>query len=182
MSDYTRSNVLTSFPLTINDIVFRLAREDDLPKLEWFGEYTHFRSIFDYTFQEQKKQRRLMLLADFNGFPIGQIFILFKESGFLFGGENERGYLYSLRVMEPFQHLGIGTALLQRAESLMLERRLSYATIAVAKDNDRALRLYERSGFTIYAEDDGRWSYIDHEGNLIDVHEPCWLMEKILSI
>ncbi|MFP4321546.1 MAG: hypothetical protein ACLFTK_03755, partial [Anaerolineales bacterium] len=58
--------------LSLNQTIdFRLARADDLPKLEWGGEYTHFRRVFNYTYSEQQAGRRLMLLADFNNYPVG---------------------------------------------------------------------------------------------------------------
>jgi hypothetical protein len=56
-------------------VIFRLAEREDLPKLEWYGKYTHFRRVFERTYEEQLRGRRLMLLADVNGFPIGQLFI-----------------------------------------------------------------------------------------------------------
>ena len=157
------------------DLTYRLAEKSDLPKLEWMGEYAHFRNVFQYTYEEQKIGKRLMLVADFNGFPIGQIFVLVKDFW-----DEEHGYLYSLRVMEPFQGMGIGTELIRQAEVIMREHRLDFATIAVARNNPKARRLYERLGYKVYAEDEGRWSYVDHAGTLIDVHEPCWMLEKEL--
>ena len=56
-------------------VAFRLATYSDLPKLEWYGQYTHFRALFRRTYQEQLQHRRLMLVADCNNFPIGHIFI-----------------------------------------------------------------------------------------------------------
>lgn len=144
------------------------------------GEYSHFRRVFEYTFREQGIGHRLMLVADFNDFPIGQVFMLVKDSGMLYKGHTRRAYLYSLRVMAPFQGLGIGTELLRQAESLVKAHNLRYINIAVAKENVAARRLYERVGYRIYAEDEGRWSYTDNQGRLVNVHEPCWMMEKFL--
>lgn len=45
-------------------VIFRLAEREDLPKLEWYGKYTHFRRLFERTYQEQLRGERLMLLAD----------------------------------------------------------------------------------------------------------------------
>ncbi len=157
-------------------VTLRTATEDDLPKLEWFGQYRHFRNLFRRTFREQKAGRRLMLLADLNSFPIGHVFIHFKTNDLL----TPRAYLYSFRVMEMFRGQGIGTWLIQEAESLTLERQLARISIAVAKDNTSALRLYRRLGYGIVGDDDGRWSYLDHRGKIRHVHEPCWLLEKNL--
>jgi ribosomal protein S18 acetylase RimI-like enzyme len=175
-----RKDEFASLPLNL-DLTYRLARKEDLPKLEWMGEYAHFRRVFEYTFHEQKSGHRLMLVADVNNFPVGQVFMLVKDSGMLYKGHSRRAYLYSLRVMAPFQGLGIGTELLRQAEQLIKTHKLHYINIAVAKDNMPARRLYERVGYTIYAEDEGRWSYTDNQGRLVNVHEPCWMMEKLLD-
>lgn len=159
---------------------FRTAIREDLPKLEWGGEYLHFRRVFERTYEEQVAGDRLMLVADFNGFPIGQIFMQLQSLDRMFWDFRKRGYFYSLRVMEPFRGLGLGTALLEEAESILQERNYHMVTIAAAKENARARRLYERCGYRVVSEDAGRWSYIDHEGVTRYVHEPCWILEKNL--
>lgn len=162
------------------EILFRLARADDLLKLEWGGEYTHFRKVFQHTYQEQRMGRRVMLLADFNHYPIGQVFLRVREEHYLFSNNNHRGYLYSVRVMPPFRGLGLGTDLIQLAEDLLREYHKTEAYISVAKDNPRAKDLYERLGYAVYGEDNGTWSYTDHQGQMIQVDEPAWLLGKRL--
>ena len=161
------------------EIVFRMAERSDLPKLEWHGEYTHFRRVFQSAFEDQRAGRRLMLLADTNHYPVGQVFIqLDSFDDFDRGGR--RAYLYSLRVMDAFQRKGLGTALLREAERLLTERGYNAVSIAAAKDNPGARRLYERLGYKVYVEDSGRWQYVDHEGRTRQVVEPCWILEKSL--
>ena len=162
-------------------ILLRVATLEDLPKLEWYGQYKHFRNLFRRTYREQQAGRRVMLLADSNNFPIGHVFIQFKDPDDT-PDEIGRAYLYSFRVMEVFRGHGIGTWLLQESENMILDRGIEWATIAVAKDNDGALRLYERLGYQIYTEDSGRWSYLDHKGIVRHVNEPCWMLEKNLSL
>jgi len=162
------------------DITFRLAKRTDLPKLEWYGEYSHFRTVFRRTFSEQEQRRRIMLIADCADFPIGQIFIQLNSNRSLWETRS-RAYFYSLRVMEMFRGKGIGSRLLEEAETMVLELGCGWTTIAAAKDNPRARRLYERMGYHVYAEDNGEWSYVDHEGQLRNVQEPCWVLEKKLN-
>ncbi len=161
--------------------VFRPAVEADLPKLEWGGQYTHFREIFRRTFQEQQHRRRLMLVAAVSDYPIGQVFIQFSSGDLSFADGHDRAYLYSLRVMEPFQRNGLGTRLVQAAEDLLRERGFHWTTIAAARDNPGAQRLYQRLGYKIFTEDPGRWEYVDHEGKLRTVVEPCYVMEKRIA-
>jgi len=159
-------------------ITFRFAEKTDLAKLEWGGEHTNFRRVFQQAYNDQKAGNRLMLLADVNSYPIAQIFIQLENFDEFAIGFGKRGYLYSLRVMTPFQRRGIGTALMREAERVLRERDYESVSIASAKDNPGARRLYERLGFKVYTEDSGRWSYIDHEGRTRQVNEPCWMLEK----
>jgi ribosomal protein S18 acetylase RimI-like enzyme len=161
-------------------ITLRLATEADLPKLEWYGQYIHYRNLFRRAFIEQQQGRRRMLVADCNGFPIGYIFVLMKSANMIIADGWERAYLYSLRVMEMFQGKGIGTQLILEAESIVRDRAFSWTTIAVAKDNHKALCLYERLGYRIFGEDAGRWSFLDHRGRTRYVDEPSWVLEKQL--
>jgi ribosomal protein S18 acetylase RimI-like enzyme len=66
------------------------------------------------------------------------------------------------------------------AETELIERRFSYATLNVGRDNPKAQRLYERLGYRVVAPEPGRWSYEDENGVLREVHEPAWRMEKFL--
>jgi ribosomal protein S18 acetylase RimI-like enzyme len=162
------------------EIVLRLARQDDLTKLEWYGQYAHFRPLFQRAFKEQQEGRRWMLLADCNGFPIGQLFVQLVSAEEEIADGVSRGYLYALRVMEMFRGQGIGTRLVEAAESRLAGDGYQWATIAVAKENAAARRLYERMGYQIFRDDPGEWRYRDHQGKARNVREPCWIMEKPL--
>lgn len=172
---------LPSLSLSL-DIRLRLAVRSDLPKLEWFGQFTHYRLLFRRAFHEQKQGRRLMLLADLNDFPIGHVFIQLSSGEPSVADGQTRAYFYGFRVMEMFQRRGIGSALLDEAEALVRERGYAWSTIAVAKENVDAKRLYERRDYHIFRDDPGQWSYRDHRGEMHWVDEPCWLMEKRLLL
>jgi ribosomal protein S18 acetylase RimI-like enzyme len=157
----------------------RVAQASDVSKLEWNGQFTHFRNLFKRAYDEQQQGRRIMLVMDFNEYPIARLFIQFLSSN----QQNTHiihGYIYSFNVMEPFRNLGIGTHLLNTAEAILTQRHCMIATISVAKHNKRAYKLYSRHGYEIYAEDDGKWDYVDHEGTRHHVNEPSWLMKKTL--
>jgi len=161
-------------------ITVRIGTRADLPKLEWYGQYAHHRNLFQRAYRDQQLGKRLILVADSNHFPIGHIFILFISHERTFADGKKRAYLYSLRVMDMFRGYGVGTCLIQAAESAMQERGFDWSIIAVAKGNQAARRLYERLGYRVFGEDPGRWSYSDHEGKARQVHEPCWLLHKRL--
>lgn len=164
------------------DIDLRLAVKSDLPKLEWFGQYTHYRLLFRRAFREQELGRRLILVADCNDFPIGHVFIQLSSGEPSVADGQTRIYFYAFRVMDMFRRRGIGTALLDEAEALVTARGYEWSTIAVAKENLDARRLYERRGYRVFRDDPGQWSYRDHRGETRWVNEPCWLMEKRLLL
>lgn len=168
--------------LTLNiPVTFRIADKSDVHKLEWYGQFTHFRNLIKRAYREQQRGRRIMLLADFNDFPIGQVFIQLASSNSLIADGNSRAYLYSFRVMSLFQGQGIGTRLLHEAESILTEHGFKTTTLSVAKENAGALRLYQRNGYQIFGEDAGKWSYVNHKGVTCYVEEPCWILKKGLG-
>lgn len=170
-------NLYGSHPLRV-EATIRPAVASDIRKLEWFGQYWSFRHIFEHTYNEQLKGNRLMMVADVNDFPVGQLFIQLASSESRFADGTTRAYFYSLRVMDPFQGLGLGTKLLRVGERILVARGYTWATIAVAKENSAARRLYERLGFRVFGDDPGRWSYRDPDGKVRRVREPAWILEK----
>jgi len=159
-------------------VTLRMAVRADLAKLEWYGQYTHYRQLFRRAFRDQQAGRRFILVATTNDFPVGMVIIQLQSNERKVADGVTRAYLYSLRVMEMFRGHGIGTRLILEAEAILRERGITWTTIAVAKDNPHARRLYERLGYSIFAEDTGQWSYIDHKGESRVVNEPCWILEK----
>lgn len=162
-------------------ITIRELEYADLAKLEWFGQFKHYRRLFLKSYRGHQEGSRLMLVADLNGFPIGRLFIQLRGQNARFNDRKRRAYLYSFHVMDMFQRQGIGTHLINAAETILIDHRYEVATIAVAKENEGALRLYQRQGYQIYGEEEGRWRYYDHRNILRQVHEPCWVLEKALS-
>lgn len=162
-------------------VLIRPATEADLPALEWDGEYRHFRRVYRAALNEARQDRRMVLVAELGCEVVGQLFVQLENVQLDPGGRRPTGYLYALRVRPPFRNQGIGTALVARAEYDLRRRRFVRAAIAVAKDNSRALRLYRRLGYQMFAEDPGTWSYLDDEGRLRQVFEPSYLLDKELE-
>lgn len=153
---------------------------EDLPALEWDGVYAGYRPVFRETFEDAQAGRRLMLAAATDTQMVGQVFVQLSSSNTLFADGATRGYLYSLRVRPVWRGRGIGARLIAAAEEALRARGFTTAVIAAAKDNAGAIRLYQRLGYRIFAEDPGTWAYTDADGNPQSVEEPCWVMEKSL--
>jgi ribosomal protein S18 acetylase RimI-like enzyme len=170
---------ITTFTLS-TEIVIRPAAEEDLPLLEWYGLFWHFRNVFQDTFVEYQQGHRLMIVAALNNFPVGRVFIQISPGNPVYADGYDRAYLYSLHILPALQGNGIGTELINYAEREIIARDFSWVTIAVAKDNPGARRLYERLGYELFHEDTGLWSYIDPDGKGHTVNEPCWVLKKRL--
>lgn len=154
---------------------------EDLPALEWDGEYVHFRNVYKGVYQRTQIGTAIAWVAESPDTGIvGQVFLqLDCDRPELANGWN-RAYLYSFRIKPPYRNIGLGTKMLEVLENYLIARHYSRLTLNVARDNPNAIRLYERLGFHIVAEEPGIWSYIDHMGKWCTEEEPSWRMEKRL--
>ena len=77
--------------------------------------------------------------------------------------EQEADYIYldDLSVTESYRNLGIGSALIQEAESYAQEIGIQHILFHVEKTNTKAYRLYERLGYKVYRDDGNRYMMIN---------------------
>ncbi len=162
-------------------VQIRPIAEDDLPSLEWDGEYTHFRRVYADAFNRFQRGLSVLWVADLPGVGvIGQVFIqLICDRPELADGTN-RAYLYAFRVRPEFRSAGLGTRIMQVIFDDLRRRGFRILTLNVAKDNPRARKLYERNHFRIVAHEPGRWTFQDEKGAWQTVEEPAWRMERRL--
>lgn len=145
--------------------------ESDLHELEWEGG-ADFRRYYLQEWAEHYAGTRPVLVADFRGFPIGQIVINFAV---------KPPVLESLRVMPPFRGLGIGTALIEAAERRCRDAGYTTVRIGVSVDNVRARRLYERLGYKAEGLPyPAEWSYTDQHGTVHQVRERIQMLRRAL--
>ena len=165
-----------------DEIQIRQVREDDLPGLEWEGEFTHFRRLYAEAFRRAQRGMSILWLADLPGkIIVGQVFVQLHCDRPEMCNGIDRAYLYAFRVRQAYRSQGLGKRMLDVVEEDLVERGYRFLTLNVAKDNLRAQEFYRRHGFVIAAAEPGRWSYIDHEGRLRNIVEPAWRMEKHLD-
>lgn len=165
----------------INDVVVRNVEQNDLPALEWDGEFTHFRRVNNEAYRRSVQGLSVLWLADssIHG-VIGQVFVQLSCDRPELCNGIDRAYLYAFRVKHHFRSMGIGALILRTVEDDLLQRHYRCATLNVAQENYRALSFYRRHEFKIVAPEPGRWTYVDHEGHIREVNEPAWRMEKSL--
>lgn len=166
----------------IEQVVIRRLRRDDLPELEWEGEYRRFRRVYANTYQRMRRGLASMWVAEVSGIGvIGQIFLQFDCERKELADGKSRAYFFSFRVRPEFRCAGVGAQLLKAVEDEVRCHQMGWICLNVAKDNLRAQKLYARYGYSVVAEEPGTWSYEDEYGELHQVHEPAWRMEKDLT-
>lgn len=169
---------MVSIPLE-KQVIIRLAARQDLPALEWEGEFTHFRHVFADAYRLMELGDVIMWVAELPDFGlIGQLFIQLYGPNQIQANVNKYAYIYGFRVRPVYQGKGIGSRMLGTAESDLVRRGFKRIALNVAQDNEEARRLYERRGYHVTAPEPGIWSYLDDKGRRQFVNEPAWRMEK----
>ncbi len=172
----------TTIDPLLSDLHIRQVIRDDLPALEWEGEYTHFRRLFAEALQRSEMGEAVLWIAEIkNAGLIGQLFVHLNSQRQELADGIDRAYIYGFRVRAGYRNRGIGTRLLQVAEADLVQRGFQWVVLNVGRDNPAARRLYERSGYRVIGSDPGHWLYIDENGIRREVHEPAFRMEKVLG-
>ena len=165
----------------LDEVIIRLARKEDLPGMEWNGEYKHFRRVYAEAYQHMQRGHSILWLAEHREAGlIGQIFIQLICDRHELADGVERAYLYSFRVHQKYRCKGVGSQIMDVVEEDLNQRNFSYITLNVARDNPRAQQMYVRRGYYVVAPEPGIWSYPDENSVWHRVEEPAWRMEKLL--
>ena len=169
-----------AYPLS--RLTIRQVTRDDLPGLEWDGEYWKFREVFANLYRNTLSGRSLMwVVVSPDGGLIAQAFVMLKSGERDAADGESRAYVFSFRVREQWQNRGLGSHLMGFVEDDLRNRGYQYITLNVAKGNQGALRLYKRLGYKVIESRPGIWSYRDPDGIVHHVKEPSWRMMKNLS-
>ncbi len=165
----------------IQEINIRPLLKSDLPALEWEGEFLHFRNVFADVYKKiEKGTAKGWVAVTREGYMVGQVFLQLTSDRLELADGWNRAYLYSLRIRPQYRKLGIGTKMIDLLEDSLKTINYTRVTLNVARNNQGAVRLYQRLGYQIVAEEEGVWSYPDHKGTWHTVTEPSWRMEKRL--
>ncbi len=163
-------------------LTFRPVIESDLAGLEWDGEYRHFRRLYADTYQRTLFGITLMWVVVVpENKIVGQVFVQLNSANSTMADGKTRAYVFGFRVRDEYRSMGIGSHMMNYVESDLLRRGFSIVCLNVAKDNTRAIFLYQRLGYLINGPDPGLWSYQDDAGNWHYLEEPAWRMEKYLT-
>ncbi|HTX78863.1 MAG TPA: N-acetyltransferase [Longilinea sp.] len=165
----------------IDQVEIRPLRQSDLPALEWDGEYAHFRRVYQNNFERIAMGEALAWVADLPGAGvIGQVFIQLNCARPELANGCTRAYFFSFRIRPDYRDRGLGSRMMHVFEDDLRQRGFKLLTLNVAKDNPRAIKLYQCNGYRITAHEPGKWSYPDDRGDWHQMVEPAWRMEKNL--
>lgn len=166
----------------IDTILIRKMDKTDLPALEWDGEYTRFRDVYQMEFERSQIGSSILWVADLpDTGVIGQLFVQLNAERQELANGHSRAYMYAFRIRPQYRDAGLGTRMLEIMENDLVRRGFNWITLNVGKTNYSARRLYSRLGYRVIAHEAGRWSYRDDKGILQNVEEPAWRMEKFIA-
>jgi len=164
------------------EVLIRNATLQDLPALEWDGEFAHFRRLYNEVYQSSLKGEAVLWVVEAQAVGVvGQVFVQLRSVRAELADGSSRAYLYGFRIQPAYRSQGIGTRLLQAVEDDLAMRGFSRVVLNVSRINRGARRLYERLGYRVVAAEPGRWAYYDQFGRRQEVNEPAWRMEKALQ-
>ena len=79
---------------------------------------------------------------------IGEIHAAYVHDDERFAVRNKRAYLFAFRVHKDFQGKGYGQLLMNEVISMLAKKGYSEFTIGVEDDNETAMHIYSKLGFT----------------------------------
>ena len=84
--------------LDLDLLLIRTVLYDDLPDLEWGGEYTHFRRLFANAYKNQTKGNAVLWVAELPEVGIiGQAFVQLIGTRPELANGLQRAYIYSIK-------------------------------------------------------------------------------------
>jgi len=165
----------------LSHVRYRNAVEADLQEIEWEGKYKKYRHVYADVYKRTARGLALMWVAELPEFGlVGQAFVQLKMHDTSYANGRTRAYIHSFRVRPAMRNRGLGTALMRVVEQDLIQRGFSEVTLNVAEDNQGALRLYHRLGYSVLKKISGKWSFYDDQGKLRHVAEPGYRLVKTL--
>jgi GNAT superfamily N-acetyltransferase len=136
--------------------------------------FTMHREIFHDAFRRQEAGENLMLVADCNGFPVGQIWVDFARKA-----DESVALVWALRVHPLLQNRMIGARLLAAAEKAARRRHYRIVELGVEKHSEAALRFYRRHGYEMAGEIAEQFSFTPPGAEeREEVHLEEWVLRK----
>lgn len=144
------------------NFTIRVAEDKDVSLIKEYSKETGWRSIseserkaldkeqwskrMEEVFDKfiKKETRKIFVAEGENGGFLGYIFV--GEGSSMMSGVTH-GFIYDIFVKEEFRGRGIGTKLIEKAESYCRQRGYSRIMLMVSPNNQSAVGLYAKIGF-----------------------------------
>ena len=124
----------------------RPAVETDLPALDEIGRLVVTERPVREIHEQHRGGEALILVAEVNGVPAGQLWIDLERRR-----AERAGEIWAVAVLPCLRGQGLGAALVRAAEEALQARGFRWALLGVEADNPGARRLYERLGYALAA-------------------------------
>jgi ribosomal protein S18 acetylase RimI-like enzyme len=144
--------------MTNSDLVISDLQESDLSEISWSGTRSHVQHVAEELKRVLFGDAEYIAVRNSEGraLAIGLIDHVRYE---------EASEIGQLSTDPAFQGQGIGTILIEAAELRMHARGHKWSILGVEVENVRARKLYERLGYSFYAEETDSWTAEDIHGN-----------------
>jgi ribosomal protein S18 acetylase RimI-like enzyme len=162
----------------MTDVVLRLSARDfvhtDLASCGWAGSDHHLAGVAQQLERARTGEVDYLAVCPPTDIPVA-------KGGVDYQVVEGVGTLWQLAVHPALQSCGIGTFLVEAAESRIRHRGLHRAQLAVEENNTRARALYERLGYVAYGRRPDSWDVEAPDGSLRRFETLCTLMRKELA-
>ena len=118
----------------------------DLPALEDFARFASHEFPVHELYDQHCSGQALILVAEVNGEPGGQLWIALERRRAELAGE-----IWAVYVLPCLRGEGVGARMMRAAEEALRARGFHWAVLGVEVDNPGARRLYERLGYQLAA-------------------------------
>ncbi|HEY8431796.1 MAG TPA: GNAT family N-acetyltransferase [Sandaracinaceae bacterium] len=123
-------------------VELRLAREEDLDALEWYGRHSADRALIRETYAAQERGQVEMLLGVLGRFPVGQAWLDLRRIPRV-----RIATIWAVRVFDFMRGHGIGRWLMDHAELRLKEQHGASVAEVEVEPGSPAAAMYARRGY-----------------------------------
>jgi len=155
------------------EILIKPIEISELSQFEWTGSSTHLK-YFEDALKQSEVGKVLFLGAWSNGEAIGRCGIDFEKNA-------GKATIWMFNVKDGQQGQGIGTQLMEKAETLIADKGIREVVLNVEEENIRAQELYIRRGYVSTGVGTESWEEDGPNGTTVTYNAKVVHMSKKLS-
>jgi ribosomal protein S18 acetylase RimI-like enzyme len=148
---------------------------DDLVHVRWAGSETHLEHIAAAFERVATGAVEYLAVRSPDGVPV-------SVGGIDYQAHGGAGTIWQLTTHQSLRSLGLGSRLVEQAESRIRRRGLKRAVLGVEVNNTRARVLYERLGYRPFGTEQASWEAETGDGSVSTHVVDCVLLDKELGV